>query len=101
MLFRRRKHQPPPPLWHPGVRFRILTPDGLIVDADSDRLYYSAKYGGEFCSPGCVPGCDEHGWLSLVGGGGDLGMLSPAGEFSVVPLKVEIRPVRLNDPTSD
>lgn len=104
MLFRRRKRQPSPPLWYPGIELRISTPDGVIVDADSAHLYYSAKYGGpKPCTPACLPGCYEHGWLNLVAGGGELvggelGMLSPAEEYSAVPLKIEIRPVRLSTP---
>jgi hypothetical protein len=99
-LFRRRPEPEPP--WYPGIRLRISTRDGVIVDAGSDHLYYSAKYGGpEPCTPACLPGCEKHGWLNLVAGGGSLGMLSPVTqEFSQVPLKIEIRPVRLGDPTS-
>ena len=31
---------------HHGIRLRIGTPDGPILDADSDALYLSAMYGG-------------------------------------------------------
>lgn len=80
----------------PGVQFRISTPNGVIVEADSEHLHWIAKYGGlgEPCNPACLPGCQKHGWLDLIAGGGD-GMACPAEEFSTVPLKIEIKPVRL------
>lgn len=78
-LFRRR------PKTFPGVQFRISTINGVIIDINSEQLYYAARYG-EYC--------DEHGWLNLVAGGAD-GMQVPGSEFSVVPLKVEIKPVQI------
>ncbi len=92
---RHRRASAPPP--RPGIRIRISTRDGVVVDADSEHLYYSAKFGGApGCDPGCLPGCDKHGWLNLVGGGPvgqQMGMPCPAGEFSAVPIKIEIKPI--------
>jgi hypothetical protein len=53
---------------HPGIRLRISVPAGPLVDADSDHLYYVARFGGTgtACVPGCLPGCDLHGWCDLM-----------------------------------
>ncbi len=32
---------------HHGIRLRIGTPDGPILDLDSDALYFVAMFGGE------------------------------------------------------
>ena len=86
-LGRRRPERPPA---YPGIELRISTRDGVVVEADSASLYYSAKFGG-------IPG----EWFALIGGGrgggelGELGMPTPAGEYSVVGLKIEIRPVMI------
>lgn len=89
MRLLRRKREPEPS-WYPGVRFRISTINGVVVDADSGTLYYMAKLGGfdEPCTPACLPDCEKHGWMGLIAGGPDGGL-----EFSQVPLKIEIRPV--------
>ena len=94
-LLRRRETGP---LTYPGIRLRISVPSGVIVDVDSEHLHYSAKYGnaGEGCEPGCLPGCDKHGWLDLIAGGG-MGTT----EFSTVPLKIEVKPIRLSPQADD
>lgn len=80
------------PETYPGIRLRISVASGVVVDANSEHLYYSAKYGGpvEPCGPACPPDCDKHGWLDLIAGG-DAGTT----DFSTVPLKIAIKPVRL------
>jgi hypothetical protein len=100
MRLRRRKPDPAP-RDYPAILFRISTPDGVIVQADSEHLYYTAIYGsqGFGCTPACPPGCDRHGWLNLITAGGEgFGAQCPAGEFSTVPLRIEVKPLRLPDP---
>jgi hypothetical protein len=89
-----------PGRWHPGIQLRISTLNGPIVEADSANLYYSAKFGaaGEPCDPSCMPGCQKHGWVNLVAGDGGFGMIWPGSDFSVVPLKIEMRAAKLYDP---
>ena len=85
-LGRRRPERPRPPASRPGIELRISTPDGVVVESDSESLYLMAKFGG-------IPG----EWFALIGGGpsGPFGMPTPFGEYSVVPLKIEIRPVMI------
>jgi hypothetical protein len=107
MLRLPRRRREPPPVLFPGVMFRISTPDGVIVETSSQHLYYSAKYAGpEPCTPACPPGCQKHGWFNLITGRDHedyarFGPSCPAGEFSVVPLKIEVKPVRLADLPGD
>lgn len=91
-LFRRRKPETAR-AWHPGIRLRISVPSGVVVEASSEQLYLNAIYGGRVpCTPECPPDCDEHGWLDLIAGAKeDYG----GSEFSTVPLKIEVKPVRL------
>lgn len=98
--FRRRRTAAVPAvdLWYPGIALRISTPNGEIVLANSDELYAIAKYSGagDGCSPACSPGCLRHGWLNLVAGGSlEFGDAIPSGDFSVVPLRIEVKPMRL------
>lgn len=93
LIRRRREPTREPP---PGVRFRISTRDGVIVDADSLHLHVAAKYGKyggvSSCTPACLPGCDKHGWFNLIAGEDARTVVE---EFSTVPLKIEIKPVKL------
>lgn len=80
------------PLGHTGIRLRIRTPHGPLVEADSDHLYWIAKYGGIIesrCEITCLPGCTEHGWYELFPGEG----MGYAGSRDLV---VEMMPVRLS-----
>ena len=63
-----------------GIDLRISTPDGVVVLADSEHLHYAAKYGEH----------DREGWLQLIGGGTDYDP-EATGQYSTVPLKIEIR----------
>jgi hypothetical protein len=85
-----RRHKPKE---YPGVRFRISTLNGVVLDVDSADLYFAARYGGQDdgCTPACVPGCEKHGWTDLIAGGPDGAM-----EFTRVPLKIQVRPVMLS-----
>lgn len=100
-LFRRRTPRHSRVLAAPRVRLRISTADGPVTDVTSDDLYYIARFADVApCTPACLPGCDKHGWLNLIAGGCDTlagsfhgpGLQCPAGEFSTVPLKIEIKP---------
>jgi len=105
--FRRRRAEalaavPAVDLWYPGIELRISTRDGEIMRVTSTDLHYAAKYesfaqrppGG--CDPGCMPGCDRHGWLSLMAGvATEFAEPPPGGEFSTVPIKIEVKPLRL------
>lgn len=85
-LFRR-------PRRSPGIRLRISTQNGVVLETDSAQLHYMAryaKYGDHPCTPACEPG---HEWLNLIAGG-DHGAL----EFTQVPVKIEIQPAILGDP---
>jgi len=82
---------------------RISTPHGVVMETDSEQLRYAAQAGirvEQWCIPGCPPDpelCLEHGWLSLVAGStaNELGQLAPAGEYSTVPLRIQVKPVWL------
>jgi hypothetical protein len=77
---------------YPGVIFRLSTPSGVVVQATSEHLYYSAKYAGtSHCNPSCLADCDKHGWLNLISGGFD----GWAEEFTTVPVKIEIKPTQI------
>lgn len=71
----------------PGILLRISTPDGVVVEADSWHLYFTARYSGA-----------GDGWLNLISAADpNYGPACPAEEFSTVPLKIEIKPVRRTD----
>lgn len=94
---RHRAHRP-----FPGILLRISTVNGPVVEADSQHLFYAARYGTEGCTAACSDDCTVHGWFNLMAGGMDqlstaFGLEPPSGEFSVVPLKIEIRPAWLFD----
>jgi hypothetical protein len=100
MRFFRRRAAPERTL-HPGIRLRISVPSGPLVEADSQHLYYVAKFGGEqsVCTPACLPGCDSHGWMCLIPGS-EANFMTWAGDFGWVgdqdvKLRVEIKPVLL------
>lgn len=104
-LFRRRKSALARALdiWYPGIILRVSTVNGEVLRVTSDELYHKARYERlaqrppRDCDPSCPPGCDRHGWLSLVGGLASefTGPPMPGEEFSTVPLKIEIKPMRL------
>ena len=89
-----------------AILVRISTANGVVLETDSETLRYAAVYSvgvDQWCKPGCPSDpalCLDHGWFSLVAGStsADLGQLSPAGEFSTVPLKIEVKPVYLTGP---
>lgn len=83
--FRRHRRRAP----FPGIEVRISTVNGPLVLADSEQLYYAAKYSGAAAT--------ADGWFDLVAGSttDELGQLPPGGQFSVVPLRIEIRAVML------
>jgi hypothetical protein len=92
------RRTPKTPRTFPGIRLRISTINGVIVEANSEQLYLSAKFAGpEPCTPMCLPGCMKHGWLNLIAGMDprDMGQFVPPGDFSMVPLKIEIRPEQI------
>ena len=64
---------------HPGIRLRVSTKDGVVLELDSDELYLAARFAG------------SNGWRALIPGGPD-----GAGEFSTVPVKIEIKPEKLD-----
>jgi hypothetical protein len=59
-------------------------------------------YGAaEPCGPSCRPGCDRHGWLELIPGGGDQQWL-PSERWRWTPadprqLRIEVKPVLLHE----
>lgn len=56
---------------HIGIRLRIDSPAGPLLDVDSDHLYFVAKWGnpcGPACSFACLPGCTKHGWTNVFPG---------------------------------
>jgi len=81
---------------HPGIRLRISNISGELVDADSDHLYYSAKFGNPVpCGPDCLQSCDKHGWLELIPGAGEMTYLYDADMPLPGRLKIEVKPVIL------
>jgi len=60
------------PRTHEGIRLRISVPEGPLIDADSDQLYYLAKFGG----------CDDGGWTDLL-------------RFGEPAIRLEIKALRL------
>lgn len=92
MLLRRRKAAPVPAVR--GIELRISTPDGVVVEADSEHLHYYANITGGLGN-----------WQTLIAANGvaDFSAI-PAGvdpmSFSVVPLRIEVRSILL-PPDSD
>lgn len=65
--------------WHckrPGIRLRISTRDGVVLEADSEELYLAARHGPD-------------GWRQLIPGGPD-----GATGYTTVPVKIEIMAVK-------
>lgn len=92
------RRKPQPAQLHPGIRIRVSVPNGAILDTDSSHLHYSAMFAGPAaCDIDCLPGCDRHGWLNLVPGSpaDSIGVPIPGGEYSRVPMKIEIKPIML------
>jgi hypothetical protein len=87
---------PRPDYDHPGIRLQIVCPAGPLVDANSDHLYFVAKYGGRAteCYISCPPNCREHGWYELFPGEGMTYQNSRE-------IQVWIRPERLTDTHED
>lgn len=81
---------------HIGIELRVRCPAGVLVLADSDRLYYIARFGSH-SSPAhgftCLPDCRIHGWYEMF----------PGTDMTYVgsDLIIEMRPVRLADPPPD
>lgn len=63
---------------HPGIELRVSLPSGPLVEANSDQLYWIAKYGGA-----------GEGWYDLLD--------YYASWRSSDGLAVEVRPVMLPD----
>lgn len=76
----------------PGIRLRINTVHGPIVDVDSVRLHWIAKFarGISRCDPGCRADCTQHGWYDLL----ENVIRSPDGNISGL-VAIEIQPVML------
>jgi hypothetical protein len=76
---------------HRGIRLRITSTAGTLLDLDSDALHFTAKLSGVGpCLPPCLPGCEQHGWLNLTEG-----VLTP-GDYVI-----QVRPVDLPDEYPD
>lgn len=69
-----------------GIRLRISTPNGVVVDTDSVDLHCIARFSG----------AAEGSWYKLIAGSMDGYVPCPAEEFSTVPVKIEIMPVKLD-----
>ena len=70
---------------HTGIRLRLSTKDGVLLEVDSDFAHHMATLRLAGCTPLCPLGCDQHGWVNLL-------------EDRV---KVEIKAVTLADPEVD
>lgn len=82
------------PVTAPGIELRISNMNGVIVQAASDMLYYSAKFGGSMNGE----------WLELIPGGSEPGSMYYAYDDCLAApsrLKIEIRPVRVSAESSE